>query len=66
MRFPDVIFSGVERRREAIEEARAAGKQGATRVPDTVLFAHGDPSDSMIVELVQGWAEGAAEREVVE
>ncbi len=52
------------RRREAIEEARAAGRLGTTRLPDTVLMADGiDPTDSMILERLDAHALGRAERE---
>lgn len=58
----DVMFTGVERRREANEAARLAGRRGATRLPDSVLFATGEPSDSMIVERLDALEQGRRER----
>lgn len=57
-------FPGEDRHREAVAQAKAAGRMGATRVPDTVLFRDGrDPSDSMIVRCVSALEEGRSERE---
>jgi len=61
--FSDTMLSGLERRREAIEEARTAGRRGAVRLPNSVLFATGDPSDSMILERLDALEAGRAERE---
>ena len=56
-------FPGEDRHREAVAQAKAAGRMGATRVPDTVLFRDGrDPSDSMIVRCVSALEEGRSER----
>lgn len=63
MKLQAVIFEGVARRREAIEDARLAGRLGATRLPDSVLMATGDPSDSMIIERLDALEAGRAERE---
>lgn len=48
------------RHQQILDEARAAGRRGATRVPDTVLFGDGDPSDSLILRLVDAHADGYA------
>jgi len=45
-------------RAQAVEDAHQAGEHGTTRVPDSVLFACGDPSDSMILKLVDAHAAG--------
>lgn len=47
---------------QAAEAARIAGLQGATRVPDSILFLHGDPNDTAITAMVDGLMEGLAER----
>jgi hypothetical protein len=59
----DTMCSGAAQRREAIEEARMAGKQGATRVPDTVLFGYGELTDTAILQLTESFLQGKAERE---
>lgn len=62
-RIPHVIFTGVERRREAIAEARERGLVGAKRPGDELLLATGpDPSDTYIGELVDSFEEGRRER----
>lgn len=50
MSFSDVIFTGVSRRREAIDEARAAGRLGSKRVP-LALVADESLSDTCIRRL---------------
>jgi len=55
-------LSGVERRRDAIEEARAAGKHGAQRVPDTVLFGYGELSDTALLQITEEFLRAKAER----
>jgi len=59
----DAMCSGVEKRGEALEEARLAGKHGAQRVPDTVLFGYGELSDTAILQLTESFLRGKAERE---
>jgi len=59
----DAICSGAEKRKEAIEEARAAGKHGAQRVPDTVLFGYGELSDTALLQITQEFLLAKAERE---
>lgn len=50
-------------RGEAVESARIAGRLGAVRVPDSVLFPHGQElSDTAIVRCVVALEEGRAER----
>lgn len=51
-----------ETRAQAVEDARKAGERGTARIPDSVLFACGDPSDSMILKLVDANAAGLEER----
>lgn len=58
---PDVTFSGVERRREAIAEARSAGRLGATRLPLS-LAGDGSISDTFIGKLEAARVEGLQER----
>lgn len=53
----------VARRQRMLDEARDAGRRGAERVPDTVLFGNGDPSDSMVIKMTDALLEGRAERE---
>jgi hypothetical protein len=59
------LLAGISKasRDAVIESARAAGRRGATRLPDSVLMATGDPSDSMIIERLDALEEGRAERE---
>ena len=53
------------RKQQALDESRAAGRQGAVKVPDTVLFGDGvDPTDSMVIRMTDALLEGRAEREV--
>lgn len=52
-----------DQRQQVVEAARAAGRRGSPRVPDSVLFAHGDPNDTAITAMVDGLFEGHAERE---
>jgi len=50
-------------RNRAITEARAAGRLGARRVPDTALFPGGlDPSDSALVQILAAFEDGQLER----
>jgi len=50
-------------RNRAITEARAAGRLGARRVPDTALFPSGlDPSDSCVVAVLDAYLAGQLER----
>lgn len=56
---PDVLSP--ERRKKAIEEARAAGKLGSTHVPPGALTAVMDPSDTFIGSLVDAHSIGLAE-----
>lgn len=49
---------------EAIESARAAGRLGATRLPDTVLFHHGrELTDTGVMKCLDALEEGQAERD---
>lgn len=51
-------------RDRAIAEARAAGRLGARRVPDTALFPGGlDPSDSCVVQILDAYLAGQLERQ---
>ena len=61
MSFHDVMFSGVERRKEALEEAAAAGRLGATRLP---LALASDPtlSETFIGKLTLALEEGHEQR----
>lgn len=52
-----------QRHQQIIDEVREAGKQGATRVPDTIMFGNGDPSDSMVIRMTDALLEGQADRE---
>lgn len=63
MLFRDVMFDGIAKRQEAIEEARAAGRMGAQYVPPGALTAVPDPSDTFIGKLEQARLDGAAQRE---
>lgn len=63
MRWPSAIFDGSAKRREAIEEARLAGEQGAMRVPDTALFGYGELSDTGIIQLTEAFLQAKAARE---
>lgn len=61
MSFSDVIFSGVERRKEALDEARAAGRMGATRLP-LALASDPDLSDTFVGKLHEALQEGCEQR----
>lgn len=52
----------VARRQQILDEARAAGRMGAQRLPYSVHAS--DPSDSMLVRALDAHAKGLAEREV--
>jgi hypothetical protein len=58
------LLTGIskDRRDAAIEDARIAGRLGATRLPASVLMATGDPTDSMILERLDALEAGRAER----
>jgi hypothetical protein len=68
LNFHDVIFEGLSERSENLSAVRAAGRAGATRVPNTELFpADGDPTkaltDTGIYRLVDALEAGQAERQ---
>lgn len=51
------------RRFEALEAARLAGRQGAARIPDELLFTDGrDPTDTFIGQLADAFSVGQSER----
>lgn len=54
-------------RDEAVDAARAAGKMGATRLPDSVLFTRGrEISDTTVVRCLNALEAGHAERELAQ
>lgn len=61
MRFQDVMLSGRERHREALEEARAAGRLGCARLP-LAISSDVNVSDTMLNRCLDAHAEGLAER----
>jgi hypothetical protein len=61
MRIPEATLDAT--RAAAVNTALDAGKRGTHRVPDSVLFACGDPSDSLILKMVDAHARGLAEWE---
>ena len=64
MLFQAVMLSGVERYKEAVSEARAAGMRGAQRLPVTVLFPNGQEiSDTGLMRCLDALEEGRAERD---
>lgn len=60
--FNDLFFEGTRLRREAIEDARAAGRLGCNNIPAGALTAVPDPSDTFVGELLGAFEEGQAER----
>ncbi len=62
MRLHLVMFEGATKRREAIEEVRAAARLGARHFPPGALTAMVDPTDTFVGELNTAFAAGTAER----
>jgi hypothetical protein len=51
----------VQRRQQILDEAYAAGRMGATRLPDSIHAE--DPSESMLIQALDAHELGLAERE---
>lgn len=54
-------------RQQVLDEARACGRMGASRLSDTVLFGDGfDPTQTLILQALEAFEEGKKERGTAE